>query len=143
MTSLRATLPLLILTLAAIAGGCQSQKDSMAPSAGAGDPWPAPLNDPQITVLSPELQPWLRFQPARIDYDERRPMAVEVPVRNLADEQYLIAFRILFYDANDLELEPTMGWQAMALHPKEVARLKANALSPEAVSYRVQVKWAQ
>ncbi len=121
--------------------GCQSQQ--AAPSAGLGDPWPAPLNDPQITVLSPELRPWLRFQPARIADDRNAPMAVEVPVRNLADRQYLIDYRIVFFDADDLELAPTMGWQAAAILPKQTARLKANALSTDAVNYRIEVKWAQ
>ena len=58
-------LPVACLLAAAVLllAGCHSP----APSPGLGDPWLPPGNDPQISVLSPELQPWLRFQPARID----------------------------------------------------------------------------
>ena len=121
--------------------GCQSHQG--APSAGLGDPWPAPVNDPQITVLSPELQQWLRFHPARIDLEPGRPMQVEVPVRNLAAKQYLVNYRLTFYDANDMELTPTMGWRLAAIDAKQTARLAAGAMSDEAVNYRLEVKWAE
>ena len=120
--------------------GCQ---DPTAPSPGLGDRYPAPLNDPQISVLEPELQRWLAFHPARIEQEPGRPMRVEVPVRNQANRQYLIDYRVIFFDANDLKLDPTMGWRFLALNPKETARLTAGALSPEAVNYRLEVKWAQ
>ena len=121
--------------------GCQSQH--IGPSPGLGDPYPSPLNDPQISVLSPELQPWLRFHPARIDQPEGRPMQVEVPVRNLADREYLIDYRVIFFDANDLELRSTMGWTFLALKAKQTARLQAGSLSADAVTYRLEVKWAR
>ncbi len=121
--------------------GCQTQH--IAPSPGLGDPYPPPLNDPQISVLSADLQPWLRFHPARINRDEDRPLQVEIPVRNLTDHQYLIDYRVIFFDADDLTLEPTMGWTFLALDARQTARLTAGALSTDAVDYRVEVKWAQ
>ena len=121
--------------------GCQAQQG--APSSGLGDPWPAPVNDPQITVLSPDLQQWLRFHPARIDLDPGRPMQVEVPVRNLANRQYIVSYRITFYDADDIEVTPTMGWVREAIDAKQTARLTAGAMSDEAVNYRLEVKWAE
>ncbi len=136
MTLSRARLCLLVVLT-----GCQSS--AIVPSAGLGDPYPAPLNDPQYNVLSPELQQWIRFHPARVDATEGKPLQVEVPVRNLADRQYLVDYRVLFYDANDLELEPVMGWRFAALEPKQVARLKAGALSTGAVNFRLELKWAR
>ena len=121
--------------------GCQTQQG--APSSGLGDPWPAPVNDPQITVLSPDLQQWLRFHPARIELGPDRPMQVEVPVRNLADRQYLVSYRITFYDAGDIEVSPTMGWRLEAIDARQTSRLTAGAMSPEAVNYRLEVKWAE
>ncbi len=121
--------------------GCQSHPG--APSSGLGDPWPAPVNDPQITVLSPDLQQWLRFHPARIELDPGRPMQVAVPVRNLADRQYRVSYRITFYDAADVEVTPTMGWRLEAIDARQTSRLTAGAMSPEAVNYRLEVKWAQ
>ena len=119
--------------------GCQSHPG--APSSGLGDPWLAPVNDPQITLLSPDLHQWLRFHPARIELDPGRPMQVEVPVRNLADRQYLVSYRITFYDAADVEVS-TMGWRLEAIDARQTSRLTAGAMSSEAVNYRLEVKWA-
>ncbi len=127
---------------AALAGGGCATTD-IAPGAGLGDPYPAPYNDPQITVLSPELRGWLRFHPAVVIREAKHPMDVQIPVRNIADRQYLVDYRILFYDGNGMELEPVMGWQMVAFEPKQVVRLKANALDVEAESYRIEVKWAR
>ncbi len=114
----------------------------IGPSPGMGDPYPAPINDPQISVLSADLRPWLAFHPARLEYDGKRPLQVEVPVRNMADRRYLVEYRILFFDAADLELRPTMGWRSAVLLPKQTVRLKAGALSPAATGYRLEVQWA-
>ena len=97
---------------------------------------------PQISVLAPDLQPWLSFHPAAVVNDGERPMQVDVPVRNLSDQLYLIDYRILFYDDNGLQLEPGMGWRMEALRAKQTGRLRARALSSDADSYRLEVKWA-
>ena len=130
-----------LLLIGLVLSGCHTQ--DIAPSAGLGDPYPPPLNDPQYSVLSPQLRPWLRFHPARVSDTGERPLQVEVPVRNLAARQYLVDYRIVFFDANDLEIEPVMGWRFTELYPKQVARLKAGAMGPGAVSYRLEIKWAQ
>ena len=118
--------------------GC---KTDIAPSVGLGDPYPPPVNDPQISVLSPELQKWLAFHPARMELDGDKPLQVEVPVRNLTDRNYPIDYRFIFFDKHDMELRPTMSWRFQNLSPKQVVRLRAGALSTEAVNYRLEVKW--
>lgn len=121
--------------------GCEAPDRS--PPAGYGDPYPAPLNDPQISVLSAELRPWLLFHPAIVTRTERQPMQVQVPVRNAAQRKYLIEYRILFYDERGVELTPTMSWSMVPLEPKQTVRLKAGALDESADSYRLEVKWAR
>lgn len=120
--------------------GC---KADTSPPAGYGDFVPAPDNDPQISVLPPELRPWLAFHAAFIDRDGERPMSVQVPVRNLAARKYLVDYRILFYDDKGMELSPTMGWTMVPLEQKEIVRLKASALDARAVAYRLEIKWAR
>jgi uncharacterized protein YcfL len=120
--------------------GCQT---NTAPSPGLGDPYPAPINDPQISVLSPDLRPWLGFHPTVIADDGERPMRIEVPVRNMTNNQYLVDYRVLFYDAHGMELTPTMGWQMIAMEPKQVVRLRGTALSTDAANYRLEVRWAR
>lgn len=134
------SIPAMALVLATMFG-CQSHHG--APAGALGDPWPAPVNDPQITVLAPELREWLRFHPARIEHDPGRPMQVEVPVRNLADRRYLVDYRIMFFDADDVEVTPTMGWRFEAIDARQTVRLAAGAMSEEAVNYRLEVKWAE
>lgn len=123
-------------------GGCQADR---SPAPGMGDPVSAPMNDPQITVIPIELRDWLVFQPAIVTdrNDPDRPMQVEVPIRNTAEEQYLIDYRFLFYDRDGRELEPAMGWRMQPLLPKQVVRLKAGALDNDAVDYRLEIKWSR
>jgi uncharacterized protein YcfL len=119
---------------------CETSK---APGAGYGDPYPPPGNDPQITVIPEELRPWLGFQPATIVKDGLRPMQVQVPVRNLSETMYLLDYRILFYDARGMEIEPVMGWTQLALRPKQTLRISARALDLDAETYRLEIKWAR
>ncbi len=121
--------------------GCQ--EPNLAPSYGMGDPYPAPLNDPQISLLPPELQKWIAFHPAIVTDDGEAPMQVEVPLRNMTDRQYLLDYRFLFYDENNRALEPEMGWTMVALRPRQTVRLKAGAMTTDADRYRLEVKWAR
>ena len=120
--------------------GCQAD---LSPAGAYGDPYPAPYNDPQISVLSEDLRTVLGFHPATIVHKARQPMQVQVPVRNLAERHYLIDYRGLFYDENGMQLEPVMKWAMASLEPKEVVYLKANSVDANAESYRLEVKWAR
>ncbi len=131
------------ITLIALLGLLTACRTDISPSGGIGDPYPAPINDPQIAILSPELRPWLGFHPAIIEDDGERPMHVQIPVRNLTDRDYLIDYRVLFYDEGGVQLEPVMGWKMEALRPKQTVRLDGRALDTRARSYRVEVKWAR
>lgn len=135
----RTGLMMLAVCLATFAG-CRT---NTAPSPGMGDPYPAPMNDPQITILAPELRPWLGFHPAIIDDDGRRPMQVQIPVRNMTDRDYLIDYRVLFYDDSGMQLDPVMGWKMEALRPKQTVRLIGQALDTRARNYRLEIKWAR
>ena len=133
-----------IITLSALTlafAGCQT---APAPHAGRGDPYPAPLNDPQITVLPPDLIDQIVFHPAAVTGGAgAQPMEVQVPMRNLTDRRYLLDYRMLFFDDAGLEVDPTMGWRTVPLGPGQVVRLKANAMDTRPVGYRVEVTWAQ
>lgn len=131
-----------LIVAAAFLAACEADR---SPAPGMGDPYPAPMNDPQITVIAPELRNWLVFQPAIVTdrANPDRPMQVEVPVRNTAENTYLIDYRFLFYDINGRELKPTMGWRMQELYPKQVVRINAGALHTDAVDYRLEIKWAR
>jgi len=143
--ALRALLPTglgaAVLLVAMLAGaGCKSKQT--APSPGMGDPVPAPMNDPQITVIHEDLRKVLGFQPA-IVVENEGPMSVQIPVRNLYSKRYDVDYRIIFFDTDDRQLEPLMGWRTITFRPKQSHRLKANALDDRARNYRVEVKWSR
>jgi len=119
------------------------QAPDTAPSAGLGDEYPAPLNDPTISVLSPELREWIRFQRPIVIHEEGKPFAVEIPARNVTYNPYNIEYRVLFFDKNDRQISPEMGWAFVHMDPKEVVRLRANELGSVAQSYRLQIRWSR
>lgn len=121
--------------------GCKAT--DINPSPGMGDPYPAPMNDPHITIVSPELRPWLGFHPAIVIEDGERPMHVEQPMRNLTYEKYLLEYRIIFHDESGRELNPVMGWEFISVDPKQLVRLKRDAMSLDAKDYRIEVRWSR
>ncbi len=135
---------LLLISLAsaiAIGGtGCQADR---SPGAGMADPYPAQINDPRITVLAPDLRGWIGFQEFRVAQDEDKPLSVNVPVRNMTERQYLIDYRFLFYDEDGMQISPVMGWQMVAMEPKQNVRLEGSALDRSAVDFRLEVRWAR
>ena len=48
----------------------------------------------KITILAPELRPWLGFHPPKVSRTDTDTMAVEVPMRNLTNE-YAVKWYIL------------------------------------------------
>ncbi|MCL4210392.1 MAG: DUF1425 domain-containing protein [Phycisphaeraceae bacterium] len=123
------------------AGGCQSTDPGPRP--GLADPVPAPYNNPDISVVDEDLRQWLGFQPAVRVRTPGRPMHVEVPVRNLADQTYLIEYRYLFFDANGVQQQPEMGWRFAAIDAKQTINLVGQALDANAQTYRLQVRWSR
>ncbi len=128
------------VSLALSLAGC---KADTSPGAGRGDAYPAPMNDPQISVLDPKLREWIAFQTAVITKDGERPMTVQVPARNLTERVYEIEYRCLFFDEHGRQIQPVMGWRFVSLDPKEVARLEGAALGMDAKDYRLEVRWSQ
>ena len=135
------TLSVFCLMCLMIACGCQAPDKS--PSGGVADPFPAPINDPQVSILAPEIRDWLGVQTAVVIDDGERPMHVDVPVRNMSDQMYLLDYRFLFYDAAGRELSPVIGWKPANFQPKQLLRLSANALTTEAVNWRLEIKWGK
>ncbi len=122
--------------------GCESPPN-LAPSGAMGDPYMAPTQDPQIAILSPELRQWFGFHPARVRRTPTDTLEIEIPVRNLTSRAYNIDYRILFYDDQDMMLEPTMGWEFLRVLPRQTVRLQRKSLSADASYYRAEIKWAR
>lgn len=136
ITLILASLAMALMPLAA----CSTDP---SPSPGIADPTPPPGNNPAITVLDPNLQKGIGFGTATVIPAGEGPMKVQIECRNLTNYEYLIDFRYLFYDANNIQLEPVMGWKQVSLLPKQLQMLSANSLDNTARSYRLEVKWSR
>ncbi len=132
-----ATLAAAVISLA----GCQGP--NLAPSPGSVDPYPAPYNDPEITVLDAALRPWLGFQPATTVVDDETPMQVQVPCRNMTDKNYSIDYRFIFFDRRGMEVKPVMNWRNVTFQERQLIEMTAGAMSTAAVRYRLEVRWAR
>ena len=133
-----------LCALVLVCGPSACTSPDTSPGAGRGDPYPAPMNDPQITVLDPELREWIAFQPGTIRHEggvNDRVTDVQIPVRNLTERVYKIEYRYLWFDANGRQIEPLMGWTDARLDPKQVVRLVGNASLVDARDYRLEVRW--
>lgn len=138
-TTSRAFALLLACGAALVGTACHSP----APSPGQPDPYPAPENNPQIAVLDPNLQRGIGIQAAVVIPAGEGPMIVQVPVRNLTNFEYLVDYRVLFYDERGLEIQPTMSWKMVSLLPKQTANFSANGLDNTARNWRMEIKWAR
>lgn len=140
MNRKRSILTLLAAAVAAATlGACQQLGPE--PLAGRYDPVPAPANNPQVSLGSPELAQLLGFEGG---ISERRNglLHVAVPMRNLTNNRYTLDYRFIFYDENGMEVTPHMGYQEIILDPKEQRRPSTIAPDGRAVAYRMHVKWA-
>ncbi len=129
-----------VISALVVFGGCQADT---SPPMAQGDFYPAPMNDPQISVLGEDLRSIIVFQNASIVRDGERPMVVQTPVRNLAERHYLIEYRYMFYDDRGIEQSPAMPWTFAAMDPKQIVRLSGSAMSTDAKTYRLEVRWSR
>jgi hypothetical protein len=138
---MRIALPAVLVATTLLAG-CQQAPD-VTPPFGYPDPVGAGANDPQIQVLSSDLRPWLGFQTPTVIRRDGAPLEIQVPVRNLANEQYLTEYRFVFFDANRQVVQPEMGWVMQPLVAKQTEYLRANALDTQAVDWKLEVRWSR
>jgi len=122
---------------------CQEPASDPSPNPGLADPVLSPYNDPDITVIDEDLHQWLGFHPAVVVRTDRQPLNVEVPVRNVADDQYIVQYRFMFFDEAGSMIEPVMQWDRAVLEPKVMQYLRANALDDRAETWKLQVRWAR
>jgi hypothetical protein len=100
--------------------------------------------DAPVTVLTPELRPWLEVEPPVVTRDDRRRLAIEVGVRNRAAREQLLEYRVLFQDRAGRDREPAMAWTMVGTGPPDtVVVLAARASDAEAGRCRVEIRRAR
>lgn len=119
--------------------GCANPR----PNPAQPDPFPPPINNPRVNVVSPQLERGIGVQEATVIPAGPGPMRVQVPVRSLTDGTYMLDYRFVFFDENGFVLTPQMGWTMVRMLPRQVINMNANSFDDRARDWRLEIKWAE
>ncbi|MBL8963756.1 MAG: DUF1425 domain-containing protein [Phycisphaeraceae bacterium] len=131
-TALAATLGSAALT------GCDTVK---APYAPGGDQVPA-SNYPKVAFYDKELSGMLVVDPniVVVDRPEGRPMKVTVPLRSVSDHAMKLQYQFLWRDSLGRPVGES-GWRYTRVEPRVQVPFQANALTQDAVDWRLEVRF--
>lgn len=117
--------------------GCQEHVN--APIQMRQDPFP----EDQIMVAQDDLRASLAGSAPILTRDAQSGILyVTVPIRNTTNKQLFVDYRFRFLDANGQETFKT-GWMNKVLAPNVPDRITANSTSPQAVDFRMDLRWAR
>lgn len=133
MTARKNTLLGLMLAglITAGASGCRTE----APVTGRAETY----DHPWLTVGSGDLRTKTRIGEARRVRDENGLLFVSVPVRNTSDLQLYVAYRVTFFDRDQMELSVYRG--TITLPPNAIREAKANSTTPRAKSFQMELNY--
>lgn len=118
--------------------GCDTVK---APYAPGGDPLPA-SNYPKVAFHDKELSGMLVVDPniVVVDRPEGRPMKVTVPLRSVSDHAMKLQYQFQWRDSLGRPVGES-GWRFTRVEPRVQVPFQANALSQDAVDWRLEVRF--
>lgn len=130
----------LCLSLVGLASLTACRDEVMAPYGADADPVTHPMY-PKVTVDA-----WLK-QTTAVDYTaivvdaatETRPIAVSVPLRSRSDNDMWVRYQVRWLDGRGRQVGAT-EWKEAQLFSRRNVFLKANALSAEAVDWRIDIQ---
>ncbi len=98
---------------------------------------------PKITLSEEPLKMVLGFKAPIVTRTASDLMQVTQPIRARSDEPLHLEYRFVWLDALDQPIRPPMSWKHKRLEPRQPEFIQANATSPDAVDYNIQVRWAK
>ncbi|MGD9691139.1 MAG: DUF1425 domain-containing protein [Phycisphaerales bacterium] len=130
---------LLLGTLGGLAG-CNT---GTRPPAGVGGD-PVGPNYPRVTIDGPLQQYLVIDYPAVVARPptESQPLAIQVPARSQADNEFSIQYNFTWFDANGIQVGES-GWRTSVLPSRRQMMLSGNALSRNAVNWRLDIRSAR
>lgn len=134
LTSLLALALLLSFSAVALAG-CNRTKP---PYRVSEDPYAAG----QVNIADKRLSNILRFEQARLTYDEADLLHVALPVRAATNRTQIIQYRTHFFDRTGQELY-TSQWRTQTLEANVPQTLSATATTPQAQGFQMDIREAQ
>lgn len=136
MRSIRLITSLLMFTLLLGAfAGCNRTK---APYRVSEDPY----GPGQVNIADKRLSNILRFEQARLTYDEADLLHVALPVRAATSRTQIIQYRTHFFDRTGQELY-TSAWRTETLESNVTQTLSATATTPQAQGFQMDIREAQ
>ena len=134
--------PTLLALLGALAAfpGCET--DRKAPPTPSLDPTPIE-SYPRVVALD-GLGPFLGVSAPTVDRSTAA-MRVTVPVRSLTDEGELlrVQYRFVFLDDRGRPVEPEESWRYVVIPWRTQVFMDSNALTSDAVDWRLEIRSAR
>jgi len=115
-----------------------------SPNTPPGSPGPDPLPGyPQIVAMD-GLGPWLVGEPAIIEHPPGGLLRITQPIRSASATEHLrVQYRFIYLDASGRPLRAQEEWRYIVIPALTQVFLDGNALSTEAVDWRLEIRSAR
>jgi hypothetical protein len=121
-------------------GGCATQDPAMPP----GEPGAEMLSGYPRVVAMDGLDRWLVADPAIVDRPEGGLLRVTQPIRSITDYEHLrVQFRFAYLDAQGRPMRAAEEWRYIVVPARTQVFMDGNALSTEAVDWRLEIRSAR
>ncbi len=123
------------------AAGCKSSQDpNMPPGSPGVDALPG---YPQIVTMD-GLGQWLVAEPSIIQHEPGKLLRVTQPIRSITDYQHLrVQYRFIYMDAQGRPMRAPEEWRYIVVPARTQVFMEGNALSTEAVDWRLEIRSAR
>ncbi|MFA9476825.1 DUF1425 domain-containing protein [Phycisphaerales bacterium AB-hyl4] len=132
------SMTVLTLTIAMLFVGCARTQ----PWGSVQDPVPQGQH-PHIVLHDDIHNRVSHGQPTVTPSDGQTPMRVTVPLRLLDNRDHAIQYRFIFFDERNQQVRPEMSWRYKVLPPRAQTEVDAAALNPDAVDWRLEIRFAR
>ncbi len=136
-----------VLAWAIVAGvgvGFGACTPTPSPNTPPGSPGPDPLPGyPQIVALD-GLGPWLVAEPTIIQHPPGGLLRITQPIRSASERTHMrIQYRFIYLDAQGRPMRAPEEWRYMVIPALTQVFMDGNALSTEAVDWRLEIRSAR
>ena len=130
--------------VAGIALGLGACTPTPSPNTPPGSPSPDPLPGyPQIVVMD-GLGPWLVAEPGIIEHPPGGLLRITQPIRSASENTHIrVQYRFIYLDAQGRPMRAQEEWRYMVIPALTQVFMDGNALSSEAVDWRLEIRSAR
>lgn len=129
---------------ACLALGLGACAPTPSPNTPPGSPGPDPLPGyPQIVAMD-GLGEWLVAEPGIIDHPAGGLLRITQPIRSASERQHIrVQYRFIYLDAQGRPMRAQEEWRYIVIPALTQVFMDGNALSTEAVDWRLEIRSAR